>query len=313
MLILSIASQAFTMQFHHSDHSNKSQELLDKLLARRISEWNNAPIGKLEQEVQNLLNAGANANYTGALHYAAANGQEVVCRLLLNHGANVNALGKYKGETPLMAAVRHVEICKLFIANGAQVNALNYSKRNALTLAARTYNAKTCELLMENGTEFILSPEHSPLLSIGRHYSLYRAQKDDCLGILAIQMHSTCNAIVNTQKRINNAIVTSLMCLNRMRYDATDTLNRRMLASELYRQFKTLMLPHMGKYLSLKKLLNIRDGMGSRAYDYFKIECLNPDNVDGDKPVINTKKETSNQDDLGRDPDDGWILACSVQ
>lgn len=55
------------------------------------------------------------------IHYAARNGHFHVCKELLNHGANVNAITRCMGATPLHRAVTqgHLEIVKMLLQHGA--------------------------------------------------------------------------------------------------------------------------------------------------------------------------------------------------
>ena len=69
-----------------------------------------------------LVTVRANDGET-ALHKAANNGYEEIVKLLLAHGAEVNAIS-HKGHTPLHRAARgHKEIAELLLTHGAEVNA----------------------------------------------------------------------------------------------------------------------------------------------------------------------------------------------
>lgn len=85
-----------------------------------------------------------------------------------------------------------------------------------------------------------------------------------------------CKLVVNHQKQINAAIETTLLCLNRVRRDSQQSAKMRISTGELYRQFKTLLLPHLGPYLPIQQLLNMRDHENKRAYDHLRIDCLRP-------------------------------------
>ena len=74
------------------------------------------------------------------IHRASENRHVVIARLLLKHGADVNALGK--GEwTPLHTASRlgHLEIGKLLLEYGADVNAKDYEYCTPLYVATWQY------------------------------------------------------------------------------------------------------------------------------------------------------------------------------
>lgn len=75
---------------------------------------------------------------TGAtpLHVSAAKGYIRVMRLLLEHGANVNALDN-DGWTPLHAAAHweQEEACKILAEYGASFDIKNYSVKQIVVLA----------------------------------------------------------------------------------------------------------------------------------------------------------------------------------
>lgn len=82
--------------------------------------------------LRKLLEAGANANARDEngqtpLHHAARIGDEEVCKLLIDAGADVEAEFKFNGERPLAVAVFHAneEACKLLIDAGADYHAKN--------------------------------------------------------------------------------------------------------------------------------------------------------------------------------------------
>lgn len=63
------------------------------------------------------------AGYT-ALHYAARNGHETICKELLSYGANVDAATRSGKATPLHRATtqKHVHIVELLLKANADVN-----------------------------------------------------------------------------------------------------------------------------------------------------------------------------------------------
>jgi ankyrin repeat protein len=87
-----------------------------------------------------------------ALMWAAQVGGEETCRLLLDQGANVQAVGDM-GRTPLhWAADRgHSPLCDLLIDRGADPDAPAGSKSTALHLAAAQGHWPTCRLLIDRG------------------------------------------------------------------------------------------------------------------------------------------------------------------
>jgi ankyrin repeat protein len=300
ILTLTSLHSTFAMNLTHA----LEEEIANKRLMR-IYETRSGQPRDFDQEIERLLNEGANANYARALHNAAKKGHEFGCRLLLERGANVNAQDKYRsGITPLMEGIKHLRVCKLLIAYGAHVNILDYNGYIALSHAIAGGSSKVCELLMENGAYLLLDSPYSPLLDLTRSYANLH-QTEDCKVILAIGIHTTCTAIMNTQKRFNNTIITTLLCLNRLRKTETHGV--------LYREFKRFLLPHMNRYIPLKHVLNIRDFYGKRAYDYLKIACLDPDNIDSDYLKSNTAAQATAQNAITEQVDQSWFSNCSVQ
>ena len=88
--------------------------------------------------VQLLIAKDAEVNKKGwaPLHYAAANGNDDIVKLLLDHSAYVDA-GSPNGTTPLMMAARggHISTVKLLLDNGADLNVKNQIGMNALDFA----------------------------------------------------------------------------------------------------------------------------------------------------------------------------------
>lgn len=265
--------------------TQKNQRYLNEQLVLAV-ETNNV------NRVKSLLAAGADANaqekkneYTNfdltVLQRAGMNGNVPICQLLLEHGANVNGTDS-NGSTALMASTHQSEICELLLNHGADVNARMVHGYNALCYAAQGNKdpyiaqeaAKVCILLIEHGADF--TDEGNPFKrnALFTAAQFWGGQKNICI------------QIIKCQKQINAAIKTTLLCLNRLK-------NNNEWARLLYRHFNTLLKPHMGRYIPIEQLLNVRDGSGKRAYDYLPIDCLNPEKVN--------------------EPESGWLSNCSVQ
>jgi len=115
-----------------------------------------------------LLNAKDNSDCgRTALHKAAIYNREAVARVLLEHGADVNAQDKYK-RTPLHWAAYHNReaVARVLLEQGADVNARNEDKYTPLHWAARTNSEAVARVLLEQGAdinaqdEYKLTPLH---------------------------------------------------------------------------------------------------------------------------------------------------------
>jgi len=116
-------------------------------------------------KVREILAKGANVNTRDRhkdswtynqtpLHVAAHEGHTYVARLLLEHGAVVNARDKY-GFTPLYYAAGggHIDIVSILLEHGADVNARDKSGNTPLHYVAMLGKAVVAKLLLEFGAD----------------------------------------------------------------------------------------------------------------------------------------------------------------
>lgn len=91
------------------------------------------------------------------LHLAIFGGSPEACRLLIQHGADVNAVsnGSIAQVPPLGTAafVRSVELTTLLIDAGAEVNVSGEGGFTALHTAAQNDDVELCRLLLERGSD----------------------------------------------------------------------------------------------------------------------------------------------------------------
>lgn len=91
------------------------------------------------QRVKELIAQGADVNFTNergssALIQAALHNHKAVVSLLLDNGAEVNAVDTHSGDTSLMLATwnGHIDIVKLLLRHGADITIKNLKEENAL-------------------------------------------------------------------------------------------------------------------------------------------------------------------------------------
>lgn len=87
-----------------------------------------------------------------ALHVAAHCGSTAMTRLLLNHGAKVDACEMWD-ETPLHIAARSgsLEVCEVLLAHGANIDAISAHDLTPLLEAGHSQKEAVCEFLLSHG------------------------------------------------------------------------------------------------------------------------------------------------------------------
>ncbi|KFY29750.1 hypothetical protein V493_02257 [Pseudogymnoascus sp. VKM F-4281 (FW-2241)] len=113
-----------------------------------------------EVVVKLLLVSGANIDSQDRegwtpLVYATNNGHEVVVKLLLANGAKIDLQNSTFGWTPLQFAIQHGHeaIVKLLLANGANVNSQDALCQVPMSYAAKNGHQAVVKLLLANGAE----------------------------------------------------------------------------------------------------------------------------------------------------------------
>ncbi|KAJ0065952.1 hypothetical protein NL108_000195 [Boleophthalmus pectinirostris] len=104
-------------------------------------------------------------NYEGLspLHLAVLHGHENLARMLLNAGADINAMDNKSGQSPLMHAVEsnNVNMVHFLIESGCDVNSQSYSRNTALHCACGRGQVDTVRLLLKNGADSGLKNYHN--------------------------------------------------------------------------------------------------------------------------------------------------------
>ncbi|XP_029959243.1 B-cell lymphoma 3 protein homolog [Salarias fasciatus] len=104
-------------------------------------------------------------NYEGLspLHLAVLQGRKDLARLLLDAGADINAMDVKSGQTPLMHAVENnnADLVRFLIENGCDVNSQSYSGNTALHSACGRGQVDTVRLLLKSGADSGLKNYHN--------------------------------------------------------------------------------------------------------------------------------------------------------
>lgn len=121
-----------------------------------------------EKAVENLIIKGADVHAKEKSHdnitplfLAVDGGNRKIVEMLLNFGADVNALDD-EGETPLMRLDddADAELVRLLIKHGAKINVVDNNGNTALISAAEYADAKILQVLMESGADVNAQNKH---------------------------------------------------------------------------------------------------------------------------------------------------------
>ncbi|XP_055375546.1 ankyrin repeat domain-containing protein 39 [Condylostylus longicornis] len=144
---------------HCNQHFSETQQSLSEIEFER-GIWNAAICNEVSRIQSFVLNGKTNDKdnygYT-ALHYAARNNNEEICKMLIVEGqANVNAVTK-GGVTPLHRAsmMGHLNIVKLLIQNKADLLIQDEDGQTALHRASQNNHLEICEYLQKNCADLI--------------------------------------------------------------------------------------------------------------------------------------------------------------
>ncbi len=142
-----------------------------------------------------------------------------------------------------------------------------------LMLAAMNGQGEVCEFLVRAGDNPLFQENeaaHTPLsmLAFMGCFADDQPTTDRCI--------HACSEIVKFIDKRNLEIKTTLLCLNRIYRDENQDPKTRSIVHELYKYFAKLLLPYLGRFISLKHALSITSN-GKRPFDYLKIDILNPD------------------------------------
>uniref|UniRef100_A0A8C2WTY9 Uncharacterized protein n=2 Tax=Cyclopterus lumpus TaxID=8103 RepID=A0A8C2WTY9_CYCLU len=104
-------------------------------------------------------------NYEGLspLHLTVLRGQKDLARMLLDAGADINAMDIKSGQSPLMHAVESnkADMVNFLIERGCDVNSQSYSGNTALHSACGRGQVDTVRLLLKSGADSSLKNYHN--------------------------------------------------------------------------------------------------------------------------------------------------------
>jgi ankyrin repeat protein len=144
-----------------------------RLLVKHASE--RAYVGPQRERLATWINVRDHHGWT-ALVYAAGNGLNASVRLLLQHGADVNARGHGQGASALMLAAANgrATVVPLLLAAGADLHMATAGNKTAVDLARQAKRRKTVALLEQALSARPVStttPTAAPAAPIGRSNS----------------------------------------------------------------------------------------------------------------------------------------------
>ena len=118
-----------------------------------------ASLGGDVQMVRLLIDHGADINashgfYGSALQAASAGGHSQVVKILLDNGADTNALGGYHGSAIQAASAGgHSEVVQMLLDNGADINASNGYYSSAILAALARGHSEVVQILIKHGAK----------------------------------------------------------------------------------------------------------------------------------------------------------------
>lgn len=175
------------------------------------------------------------------LHTAAEMGQTVLCRLLVENGAKIEAEGFYWRDTPFLKAALngHLDTCQYLVSVGGDINAKDAFGKNALHYAAwmgrmdlvlwliskgfdvnnrESFNSETplhkaatsghtstCKLLIEHGADIYTKDKHGDIPFV---HAAFEGHEETCKFFIE-------NTIIKTDKKaLNDAMLAAAVNCN---------------------------------------------------------------------------------------------------
>jgi ankyrin repeat protein len=145
------------------------REVTDALLAAdpELDVFEAAALGYVDRLRERLLDdplgaAAFSLDGFTALHFAAFFGKPEAAKVLLEHGASVDAYTRNSfANQPLHAAAagRHIEVCRVLLAAGADVNATQHGGFTPLHEAAQHGDVEMSELFLSAGADPALTTD----------------------------------------------------------------------------------------------------------------------------------------------------------
>jgi ankyrin repeat protein len=111
-------------------------------------------LNEFDEKLRNYMKYDSEVSCLNPLSAAASSGSKSTAKLLLELGANINAIGGVHGNAlQLAAAYGHTELVKFFIEKGANVNLVAGKFGTALQAAVRLASKETVQFLLEAGAD----------------------------------------------------------------------------------------------------------------------------------------------------------------
>lgn len=138
-----------------------NDQLAGAVESHTADQENHEPKTNSTEDRQFETNSTENTQFDEALHRAAENGHSELVQKLLDHGANIEARGKY-WRTVLVSAANEgrLETVKILLDRGAAIDAKNIDGRTALHHAAMRGHINIVHLLLDQGANIEASDKN---------------------------------------------------------------------------------------------------------------------------------------------------------